>query len=148
MKHNNLALLDEYDSKSLITVDDNSPQDSEVFEDFLKDFHKYYLRVKNQTWADVQKGSFRCIFELFLAISTNLTYPGSGINENQATGRLSAVYGVDVLILEDMTSLITGVNHLPSFANNQVKKEVLYLAFSDQDYSILGSHVTKVTGNK
>lgn len=138
--------LDEYDSSSLITTSDKAPQNPESMEEFLKDLKKNYLTRKQSTWEEVKKNIDHNIYELFLAVSNSLSRPGKVGSENQTTTNLCAVYGVDVLILEDLSVVVIGVDAVPSFPNDQVAKEVLFVAYSDQEMpATLESRFTKVT---
>lgn len=138
--------LDEYDSSSLITASDTTAQKPEIMEDFLKDFEENYLKRTQTTWQEVKKNIHHNIYELFLSVSSSLSRPGKVGSEDQSAKNLCAVYGVDVLVLEDMSSVVIGVDAVPSFPNDQVAKEVLYVAYSDQEMpGSLGSCFTKVT---
>ena len=114
--------------------------------EFLEDFEKNYLVRKQTSWKEVKKNIDHNIYELFSAVSSSLLQPGKVGSEHQSTERLSAVYGVDVLVLEDFSAVVIGVDAVPSFANNQVAKEVLYAAYSDQEMpAAVGSHFAKVS---
>jgi hypothetical protein len=138
--------LDEYDSSSVITTQDHAPQNDEYLDEFARNFKKHYLQRNQQTWDEVQKNIYQNIYELFSAVLSSLSKPGKVWSDKQEAGRLCAVYGVDVLILENLSPVVIGVNALPSFANDQVAKEVLYLAYSDEELpTTVDTRVTKVT---
>jgi len=144
---NALAPIDEYDSSALLTTtEDITKQDDETFQDFVKNFEKNYAPRCKQTWSQVQQTIFTHILELFVAVSSSLSPPGKTDSQEQTQDRLSAAYGVDIIVNEDMSVVITGVDALPTFANEQVAKEVLFLMYANQEcYRQAGSHVTRVT---
>ncbi|EDO36773.1 predicted protein [Nematostella vectensis] len=132
-----LKELDEYEP-TLLSVDDGKPQDHALFEDFQAQLKKFYLLRLNKSWDHVEKKIFQHIGELFHLLSSSLS-PLS-----QSSSPLSAVYGVDVLLQENLEPLIIGVNALPSFANDQVAKEVICLTYGD-DKEASAANVTQVT---
>lgn len=140
-----LAPLDEYQPEVFITMKDNIKQEEEPFQEFVQNFEKHYTVRCQQPWAQIQKTIFTNILELFSAVSTSLSVPGMAV-AGQTQQKLSAVYGVDVIVQEDISIAIIGVDAVPTFANEQVTKEVLYLMYANKDnYTNAGSNVTKVT---
>lgn len=146
--YDSMAPIDEYNPDVFLTLKENIKQDEEPFQEFVKNFEKHYTPRSKQTWSQVQETVYTCIMELFSTISPSLSIPGKSGTE-KTHEKLSAVYGVDIIVMEDMSAAIIGVDAVPTFPDDQVAKEVLYMMYADKNnYMIAGSNVTMVTCNE
>jgi len=146
--YDSMVPIDEYNPEVFLTSKENIKQDEEPFLEFVKNFEKHYTPRCKQTWSQVQETIYSRILDLFSTTAPSLSLPGKGGAE-QTQEKLSAVYGVDVIVVEDMSAVIIGVDAVPTFSDDQVAKEVLYVMYADKDsYKIAGSNVTMVTSSE
>ena len=144
---NQNQFLDEYDSSALLSSASEVKHNGVVnhkmtHSEFLADFSANYLIKGKLSWDDVQAKIYESIGKLFYAVAPSLF----SLQDGSRTARdLCAVYGVDVLIKDNLEPLIIGVNPTPTFDSPKCFSDVLVSAFGQNGECLDSVNITQVS---
>lgn len=144
---NQKKFLDEYDSSALLSEGSDVKQNGVVnhkmtHQEFLADLNANYLAKRQIPWDDVQTKIHEGIAKLFYAAAPSLSSLQDG--SSSATD-LCAVYGVNVLLKEDLEPLIIGVDPTPRFDSQKCFSDVLVTAFGQNGECLESANITQVS---